>query len=367
MRAALYEGQTPDLILVDDIEVEEPRADEVLVRIANCGICHSDITLVDLMAGSGDVSVLGHEAAGTVEAVGPMVTSLAPGDKVLLTPLAPCGSCYWCSRGEPTACHEAQLFASGFRPDGTTPLSRSGAPVKRGLGVAGFGEYTIVRAAGAVKLAPDTPLDIACVIGCAIQTGVGAVINTAKVDPGATVLVTGLGGIGISVVQGARLAGAAKIIVSDPVASRREAAMHFGATQAIDPLSDDVAALSLEATGGIGVDYAFEAAGVAALVNTCLTSVRVGGSAVIVGVDATLGSAEVMPASLVTHGKSLVGSLLGDCHPQRDIPKFVDLWRRGLLDLESMISHRFDLANANAGLDNVRAANGIRTVLTVST
>ncbi len=365
MRAALYEGQTPTLTVIDDLQVEEPRADEVLVKIANCGICHSDLSLVDLMAGSGDVSVLGHEAAGTVAAIGESVTSLSVGDKVLLTPLAPCGRCYWCVRGEATACKDAQLFSSGVRPDGTTPLSRGGSPVKRGLGVGGFGEHTVVREAGAVKLDPDTPLDIACVIGCAVQTGVGAVLHSAKVEAGATVLVTGLGGIGAAVVQGARIAGASRIVVSDPVAERREAAMHFGATHAIDPMAEEVTARVLDLTGGIGVDYSFEAAGVSALVATCLESTRVGGAAVIVGVDATLASAEFLPASLVTHGKSIIGSLLGHCHPQRDIPKFVEMWRRGQLDLESMISHRFDLADANEGIENVRAANGLRTVLTV--
>lgn len=366
MRAALYEGLTPDVVFVDDLVVEEPRADEVLVKVANCGICHSDLSLVDLMAGSGDVSVLGHEAAGTVEAIGESVTTLAVGDKVLLTPLAPCGNCYWCVRGEATACKDAQMFSSGVRPDGTTPLSRNGQPVKRGLGVAGFGEHTVVREAGAVKLDPDTPLDIACVIGCAIQTGVGAVLHSAKVDAGDTVLVTGLGGIGTAVVQGARIAGASKIVVSDPVAERRDAAIHFGATHAIDPTADDLQARVMELTNGIGVDYSFEAAGVSALVATCLESTRVGGAAVIVGVDATLASAEFMPAALVTHGKSIIGSLLGHCHPQRDIPKLVGMWRQGLLDLESMISHRFDLADANEGIKNVRAANGLRTVLTVS-
>ena len=320
MHAALYEGTTPDLTFIEDLEVEEPRGDEVLVKVANCGICHSDLSLVDLMVGSGEVMVLGHEAAGTIEAVGESVTGLAVGDKVLLTPLAPCGTCYWCVRGEATACRDAQMFSSGLRPDGTTPLSRGGSPVKRGLGVAGFGQHTVVRESGAVKLDPDTPLDIACVIGCAMQTGVGAVLHSAKVEPGATVLVTGLGGIGAAVVQGARVAGASKIVVSDPVAERREAAMHFGATHAIDPNAEDVVARAVDLTGGVGVDYAFEAAGVSALVTTCLDSTRVGGAAVIVGVDATLASAEFLPASLVTHGKSIIGSLPGTVTPNATSP-----------------------------------------------
>ena len=365
MRAAIFETAGAGLGLVDNIEVEEPRPGEVLVKVANCGICHSDLSMIDL-AGSGDPVILGHEAAGVVEVVGPGVTHVAAGDKVLITPLAPCGQCYWCSRGEPTACADGQAFATGLRPDGTTPFSRDGVSVKRGLGVAGFGEYTVVTGQAVVRLDPDTPLDIACVIGCAVQTGVGAVINTAKVEPGATVLVTGLGGIGIAIVQGARLAGAAKIIVSDPVAERRDAATHFGATDLIDPMSDDVAAKVIADTGTIGVDYAFEAAGVAALVDTCLQSTRNGGTTVVVGADASLASASFLPVLLATYGKRIVGSLLGDCHPQRDIPKFMALWRAGKLDLDSMISHRLDLVEINDGLDHLRNARGIRTVLNVS-
>lgn len=364
MRAALF-AESGGLSLVDDVEVEDPRADEVLVRVANCGICHSDLSMIELGHG-GDPVILGHEAAGVVEAVGSSVTSVRPGDNVLLTPLAPCGHCYWCSRDQPTGCAEAQAFTTGLRPDGTSPFSRGGSPVKRGLGVAGFGERTIVTERGVVRLDPDTPLDVACVIGCAVQTGVGAVINTARVEPGATVLVIGLGGIGVSVVQGARLAGASKIIVSDPVGERREAARHFGASDTIDPTEDDVVARVMSDTAGIGVDYAFEAAGVAALVDPCVQAIRRGGTAVVVGADATLATVEVMPVLLATFGKRIVGSLLGDCHPQRDIPKFIALWQAGRLDLESMISHRLDLSEINDGLDHLRAARGIRTVLNVS-
>ena len=363
MRTALFETNGR-VDLVDDIDIEEPRAGEVLVRIANCGICHSDLSMIDL--GGGDPTILGHEAAGTIEAVGPGVTTVAAGDKVLITPLAPCGQCYWCARDQPTQCQEAQAFSTGMRPDGTTPFSRAGAPVKRGLGIAGFSELTVVTERAVVRLEPDTPLDIACVVGCAIQTGVGAVINTAKVEPGATVFVTGLGGIGISVVQGARLSGASKIIVSDPVAERREMALHFGATETIDPNSDDAAGRVLAATGDVGADYAFEAAGVAVLTETCLAATRRGGTTVVVGADATLASASFMPVLHATWGKSIVGTLLGDCHPQRDIPKFIALWKAGKLDLESMVSHRLDLTEINDGLDHLRAARGIRTVLSVS-
>ena len=365
MKAAVFNEANQPLI-IKEIDIEEPRSREVMVKISNCGICHSDLSMLDL-GGAGQLPViLGHEAAGTIESIGSDVTSVKPGDKVLVTPLAFCGQCYWCARAEPTACVEAQSFTSGLRPDGTSPFSIHGQCVHRGLGVAGFSERTIVQESAVVKLDDDTPLDIACVIGCAVQTGVGSVFNSAKVEVGSTVLVTGLGGIGISIVQGARIAGAQTIIVSDPVPDRREAALHFGATHTIDPLNEELLPKVLERTGNIGVDYAFEAAGVAALVDDCVNASRIGGTTVIVGVDATLASVPILPVILATMGKKIIGSLLGDCHPQRDIPRFVNLWKSGKLDLDAMISHRVSLQEINSGFENVRQTKGIRTVVEVA-
>ncbi|HKK50703.1 MAG TPA: alcohol dehydrogenase catalytic domain-containing protein, partial [Myxococcota bacterium] len=282
MRAALLEECQKPLALVDDVEVSEPGPREVVVKVSNCGICHSDLTMVDNPGGSQLPVILGHEAAGVVEAVGPGVTRLARGDSVMLTPLPPCGHCYYCVREQPTLCVDAQGFMTGVRSDGTSPLSRGDELVYRGLGVAGWGEYTVVGENSAVKVPDDTPLEIACVIGCAIQTGVGAVLNTARVEEGATVLVTGLGGIGIAIVQGARLAGASRIIVSDPVAERRDHAANFGATDILDPGQDDVVAKAIELTGGVGVDYAFDGAGLHELVQQCIQASRIGGTTVMV-------------------------------------------------------------------------------------
>ena len=362
MRAALCDAN--GLSVVDDMSIEEPRSGEVLVKVHHCGICHSDLSILD-GAGGGAPVVLGHEAAGVVEAVGPNVTSLVPGDAVLLTPLASCGSCYWCVRGQPTQCEHAMAFLTGLRPDGTSPLSRYGDVVQRGLGVGGWADFTVVSEHAAVRLDPDTPLGVACVIGCAAQTGVGAVFNTARVPPGASVLVTGLGGIGQAVVQGARIAGSDRIIVSDPVAGRREMALQLGATDALDPDSVDVIAEVHRRTDGRGVDYAFEAAGVAALTELCFNATRNGGTTVVVGTDASMASVSLMPVLIATFGKKILGSLLGDCHPQRDIPRLVRLWRRGSLDLDAMVSHRLDLADVATGVDRLRSADGIRTVLDI--
>lgn len=366
MRAALLETQGQPLTLVDDITIRDPRPGEVKVRVRHCGICHSDLTIVDGAFPAGLPLVLGHEAAGVVEEVGEGVTSHAPGDQVVLTPCPPCGSCYWCVRGEWSLCVDSSGLLTNTFPDGSTGLSRGETPVFRGLNVAGFAEYTVTQANGAIKIPDEVPLDIACVIGCAVQTGVGAVLNTAKVVEGATVLVLGLGGIGLSVVQGARLAAAAQIIVSDPVAERREASKLFGATHQLDPSSDDVVEAARDLTGGIGVDYAFETAGLASLVETGYHAARNGGTIVAVGAPPVDQGITLAPAALVAvAGKKLLGCLLGSCNSILEVPRLLALWQAGRLDLEALITGHRPLAEINEAMDDLRASRGIRTVLEI--
>ena len=336
MRAALLTRENSPLELVDDIEVSGPAAGQVLVNVAHCGICHSDLTIIETGLGPLPV-VLGHEAAGVVEAVGPGVSALAPGDHVVLVAIAPCGRCYWCVRGKTTVCEKAMTFMTGTLPDGSTALSRGGRPVYRGLGVGGFAQQVLTTESGAVRIDPDLPLDLASVIGCAIQTGVGAVLNTARVEEGATVLVMGLGGVGMAVVQGARIAGASRIIASDPLPERRQAARSFGATDLVDPAHEDVVDVCRELTG-VGVDYAFDAA-------------------------ETLD--QLSPVLFAITEKRLVGCLYGGGNPHWQIPRLVSLWRRGLLDLEGMITARRPLDEINGGFDELRAGRGLRTVLSV--
>jgi len=366
MRAALLETPGQPLAIVDDVEIEDPRVGEVRVRIAHCGICHSDLSIVDGTFPAPMPIVLGHEAAGVVDAVGPGVTSLAPGDAVVLTPCPPCGSCYWCVRGEAALCVNSQGIMTNTLPDGRTGLSRGGQTVYRGVNVAGFSEYAVLPATGAVKIPTDVPLEVACVIGCAVQTGVGAVLNAAEVEEGATVLVMGLGGIGLSTVQGARLAGAARILVSDPVAERREVAKHYGATDLADPVQDDVVTWARDLTGGIGVDYAFETAGVAALVTAGYGAARNGGTVCAVGAPPIDQNIDLGPGAVFTIGaKKVIGTILGNCNSLHEIPRLISLWQGGRLDLESMITARRPLAEINEAMDDLRASKGIRTVLDV--
>jgi Zn-dependent alcohol dehydrogenase len=365
MRAAVLEEAGKPLAVWDDVEIEAPRGGEVRVRVTHCGVCHSDLSLADGVFPSPTPIILGHEAAGRVDAVGPGVDTLAVGDPVVLTPIPPCGTCYWCVRGEPGICVNASALATNTFPDGSTRLSRRGAVVFRGVGLGGFAEYVVTQVNGAVRIPPDVPLEVACVVGCAVQTGVGAVLNTAHVEEGATVLVMGLGGVGLSIVQGARLAGASRIIAADPVPARREAARRFGATDVLDPGATDVVARSRELTG-VGVDYAFDAVGRASLVQAGVAATRNGGTTVCVGAAPLEDTIHVAPAALFTlQEKKLIGCALGSCNSVRDIPRLLALWQGGRLDLDALVTARRPLADIDRALDDLRAGHGIRTILSI--
>lgn len=366
MQAALLFASGAPLEIADDLEVVGPGPGQVVVGVSHCGICHSDVTVVE----SGGVGllpmVLGHEAAGLVEEVGAGVTSVRPGDHVVLSVIDACGRCYYCLHGQPTMCASGGQLMSGVLPDGTVPFRRAGQPVYRGLGVGGFAQRVLTSEGGVVRIDPDIPLELAAVIGCAIQTGVGAALNAAGVEPGATVLVTGLGGVGLSVLQGARVAGAARIIVSDPLEERRERASRLGATDVLDPARDDVVQAVRELTGGVGVDYAFDAAGRSQLLEAGLLATRNGGTVVSVGVPAMSETLNVSPAMLFClTEKRLIGSLYGSGHPARDIPRLVEMWQRGQIDIETMVTTRRPLAEVNEGMDDIRSGRGVRTVLTL--
>ena len=364
MKAALLEAPGRPLAIVDDLELEAPRAGFVRVRVTHCGICHSDLSVADGKFPSPLPIVLGHEAAGIVDQLGEGVTGLSRGDHVVLTPVPPCGTCYWCVRSQPALCVNTVGLMSSALPDGRTGLSRRGKPVYRGLNLAAFAEYTVVHATGAVKIPAEVPLDVACVVGCAVQTGAGAVLNAARVVEGATVLVLGLGGIGLSAVPGARLAGAVRILASDPVPARREVAKRFGATDLLDPTHEDVVARARELTGGIGVDYAFETAGIAALVPMGLAATRNGGTTVAVGAPPIDQTIDLGPGAIfAVSAKTLMGTILGHSNSLLEIPRLVGLWQSGRLDLEGLITARRPLAEVNEAMDDLRASRGIRTVL----
>jgi len=362
VRAALLEKGMTRLEIVDDLEVRPPAAGEVLVRVAYCGLCHSDFNVKEDAPTEDVPVVLGHEAAGEIVTVGDGVPGVGEGDKVVLTTMPSCGRCRTCMSGHPAACEQNDSTRLGPpMPNGVPVFTHRGREVFRGLGVGGFAEYTLATPESFAVLPPDTPLDLACLLGCGVRTGVGAVLNAAKVPAGATVLVMGLGGVGLSVVMGAVLAAASSIVVSDPVAARRAAALGFGATVAVDPITEDLAEVIRAATAGRGVDYAFDAAGVPALLRTGFDVTAPGGTVVSVG--AAFGDVTIPALELMTSEKRLIGSLLGSSQLHRDIPRLLGLWRAGRLDLDRLVSNRRPLEDINAGFDDLAAGRELRTVV----
>ncbi len=363
MKAALLEKPESRPQMVEDLVCASPQAGQVKVKITHCGICHSDLSLIESTAVQVPI-VLGHEAAGIVTDVGAGVSSLVEGDSVMISPLAPCGRCYYCVRGDAVLCVDSIALFSGLFPDGTSPFSRDGELVYRGLGVGGFASETVVVENGAMKMDPDIDRGIASVMGCAVQTGVGAVLNTAKMEPGATALVMGLGGIGMSVVLGTQVAGASRVIVSDPIKERRELALELGATEALDPTESDVSEFTRDLTGGIGVDYAFDAAGNTDLISAGLKAARNGGLVAMVGVpsfDSTLVLPDIV--AVMAGEKKLVGCLFGSSDSRREVPRLLSLYRAGKLNLDALITQRRAIEDINVGLDDMSAGTGLRTIL----
>lgn len=357
MRAAVLHavGDTK-LDIRDDVQVVGPGAGEVLIKMRAAGVCHSDLSARDGGLPQSMPAILGHEQSGEVLAVGDGVTDLAPGDHVIASWLPPCGGCTSCGRGEPHLCFTHVLSAY------TQPRFLVGDTPAFGMaGCGGFAEQMVVPRAAAVKIADDVPFEVAALIGCGVMTGVGAVINTAKVEPGATVAVVGCGGVGISVIQGARLSGAAVIVAIDTNETKHELARRFGATHAAHP--DNLAELSGQLTGGEGFDYAFEVVGLPQTIRTAWGAARRGGLVVIVGAGRADHKVEFTPFELLFDGKKLAASLYGGADVRRDYHRLLDLWRAGRLDLEGMITHRIGLDDLDDALEALGRGDVIRQVI----
>lgn len=367
MKAAVLYEQGKPIEVVDDVEIIEPRAGEIRVNVAYCSLCHSDYSVISGAMGPlpGPI-IVGHEAAGVVESVGPGVRHLAVGDHVVLTPVPPCGTCYYCQRGDHSLCTNGQSIMTNRLHDGVTGLSRQGAEILKGVGVASLAEQVVCPSTGAIKIPKDIPLDVACVVGCAMQTGVGAVLNTADVEAGATILVLGLGGIGLATVQGAKLASASKVIVSDPLPERRDLAMRLGATHTIDPNTEDVVAVCMALTDNIGVDYAFETAGLAVLIEQGIQASRAGGMTVCVGAPPIEQGVKIDNVVIFTSmEKKLCGCLLGSCNSTYDIPRMMSAYQNEQLDLASMVGRTRPLEEINEAFDDLHHGREIRTVMKI--
>lgn len=361
MRAAVFTGPGQDLEIIDGIEIDDPRAGEILVRVRHCGICHSDLSVIDGAMPFPAPAILGHEASGTIAALGPGVTGWAVGDRVVLSMRPPCGHCYWCVRNEPVLCVEH----AGPPGSGEPRAWFNGQPIVRGFRLGAFAEYALVGASGVARVPDDVPLDAAAVVGCAVQTGIGSVTNVANTEPGATAAILGLGGVGLATVQGLVLCGAATIIGIDPVAQRRDRAIGLGATLTCDAGLPDLQDRVFAATGGIGCDYVFDTVASTTSTQAAMGYLRAGGKLILIGVTGAPQPLGMTSMDIVMRQKSVLGSFLGNCHSQRDLPAYLQLCAAGRLDLKALVTAVRPLSDINAAVAELRAGHGVRTVLSI--
>ncbi|GLW50914.1 alcohol dehydrogenase [Streptomyces sp. NBRC 14336] len=348
MRGVLFDGERAEV--VDGLEVREPGPGEVLVAIAAAGLCHSDLSVVDGTIPFPAPVVLGHEGAGVVEAVGAGVTHVAPGDHVALSTLANCGACPDCDRGRPTMCRQAI-----GRPG--RPFTRDGRPVFQFAANSAFAERTVVKAVQAVRIPRELPLTSAALIGCGVLTGVGAVLNRARVDRGETVVVIGTGGIGLNVLQGARIAGALRIVAVDANPAKEEAARLFGAT---DFLTSTEGVRDLLPTGA---DHVFECVGRVELIRQAIDLLDRHGQAILLGVPPATAEASFRVSTLYLD-KSVLGCRYGSSRPQRDIALYADLYREKRLLLDELVTRTYPVEDFEKAAEDAAAGRVARAVLT---
>ena len=370
IQAAVLErmGLTPPYsqsrpLQVQDVELADPGPGELLVRIRAAGLCHSDLSVIDGSRPRQLPMLLGHEAAGEVAAIGADVAGFAPGDHVVLVFVPSCGHCPPCLAGRPALCEPAAIAnAEGTLLTGERRLSRDGEAVFHHLGVSAFGEYAVVNQGSAVKIDDGLPFEQAALFGCAVVTGAGAVLNTARVPEGASLAVIGLGGVGLNALLAARLAGASRIVVIDRRADKLELATSLGATDVFSADDPQLIENVRDATHG-GVECAFEIAGVVAALEIAWQITRRGGMTITSGLPSPEKRLAVSPVQLVAEERMLRGSYLGSCVPPRDIPKYISLFRRGLYPIDRLQTETISLADINAGFDRLASGEVTRQVI----
>src|SRR4051794_15705583 len=351
MRGVVYDGS--DYQVVDDLAVKDPGPGEVAVRIEAAGLCHSDLSVISGTIPFPTPVVLGHEGAGVVEAVGPSVTTVREGDHVVLSTLGNCGACQYCDAGRPTMCRAT----FGSRPQ---PFTWRDQPAYAFANVSVFSERTVVKANQAVRIPTDVPLSAAALVGCGVLTGIGAVLQRARVQVGDRVLVIGVGGIGLNVIQGAALAGAGRIVAVDTNPRKKDIALQFGATDFVE--GTDAAREVLKR----GADFAFECVGHVALIRAAIDLLDWGGTCVMLGVPESTAEASFNVASMYLD-KSILGCRYGSSQPQRDVRRYVELYRRGRLKLDELVSATYPLADMKAAVHDLEAGDlAARGVLTLT-
>ncbi len=358
MKAAVFHG--PNLPLsIEDVELDKPQDREVLIKTVASGVCHSDLHFVDGFYPYPAPAVLGHEAAGIIEEVGKQVTYVKPGDHVICCLSVFCGNCEQCMSGHPNRCSNKQ--ATQRNPADKPRISQKGKPVNQFLDISSYCEKMLLHENAVVKIREDFPLDRAALIGCGVTTGVGAVLNTAKIEPGSTVAVFGAGGVGLAAIQGARIAGARKIIAVDMFEGKLAMAKRLGATDTIDASSSDPVDEIRKMTGG-GVDYSFEAIGLKKAAEQAFNSLKAGGTATVIGMIPVGQKVEIDGYMFLTERK-LQGSNMGSNRFRIDMPKYIDFYLQGRLNLDDMISQRRKLEDVNDAFRAMKAGEVARTVL----
>lgn len=364
VRAAVFTGPNTPLEIRQLQITAQPSPNEVLVKLAASGVCHSDLHALDGDWETPAPLVLGHEGAGVIVATGSEVTELDVDDHVILSWTPSCQKCEFCVTGNPVLCQLANDTAyQHVFFDGRSRLSDGEHEVKSFLAVGSFGDHAMVPASAAIKIRKDAPMAQAALVGCAVTTGIGAVTNTAGVEPGSTVLIVGCGGVGLNVVQGARLSGAKQIIVADVSEEKLALGRKFGATHTINSREVDLLETVRELTAGRGVDYAFEAIGLPFTIEACYEAIRRGGTAVVVGQVADGVKISIDPFVMSDQEKKLIGSNYGSSRQSIDFPKILDLYMEGLVDLDSMVTNRIALDDVNEAFAQMRRGEGIRSVI----
>lgn len=359
--AVLHRIDSP--LVIETLELSALKPTDVLVRIQASGLCHTDLEVIQGSLAYPLPIVLGHEGAGIVEAVGAEVRDVKPGDHVVCSWNPHCGHCYYCERDQPVLCEPFRRHQpAGHLLDGASRLSLGGRKVHHYSVVSSHAQYCVVPASGAVPVPREMPFDRACLLGCAVMTGVGAVVRKARVEPGASVLVIGCGGVGLSAVQGARIAGAQRIIAADLSDVKRAAAHRFGATDSVDPTAADVIDRVRALTGSRGPDHVIEAAGHPQAFRLALESVRPGGQVVMLGKVNVDDEVSFRWGSLMGE-KQIVRSSYGNARPRRDFPWLAQLYLEGKLLLDELITRRLRLDQINDGFAAVRAGRTLREVI----
>jgi alcohol dehydrogenase len=357
-----YDQSKP--LAVEAVELEAPGRGEVLVRIAAAGLCHSDLSVINGDRPRPTPMLLGHEAAGVVEACGEGVDDLKTGDHVVLIFMPSCGHCLPCSEGRPALCvNGAVSNTAGTLMGGARRLFRGGERINHHMGCSAFAERAVVSRYSCVKVDPTVPLEHAALFGCAVLTGVGAVVNTAKVPMGATVAIVGLGGVGLAALLGAVACGASRIVAVDVSKEKLEFAKTIGATDAFDASAPDAVDAIRAATDG-GVEYALEFAGAVKAMELAYKITRRGGTTVTAGLPHPSQTFAIPHTHLVADERTVKGSYIGTCVPQRDLPRFVALYKLGRLPVDKLLTHRLKLEEINAGFERLREGRAVRQVVT---